>query len=248
MKTDPVRSVLVIGGASGLGKASALCLARMNLEVWLADYNLTQAADVADQIKAQGGRAHACLVDIGDSASVKKLFSDLQKQLERLDLMVLTAAIMGETASIEAIDDESWQNMMRINLNGVFYVCRESVTWMKQHRTGRLILFSSVASLDPTPGALAYSCSKAAVNMMAKTLAKEVAGHNIRVNVIAPGYVQTPMLAALPEGFDAYVQRRTPLKRMAEPEEIAALVAFLTGDQADFFTGQVISPNGGFVI
>lgn len=119
---------------------------------------------------------------------------------------------------------------------------------MKEHRTGRIILFSSVAALTPTPGSLHYSAAKGGVNMLGKTLALEAAKHNIRVNLIAPGYIETPMLSGLPEGFETYVLKKTPLKRLGEPAEIAALVAYLASPEADFFTGQVFSPNGGWVI
>jgi 3-oxoacyl-[acyl-carrier protein] reductase len=119
---------------------------------------------------------------------------------------------------------------------------------MKGHQTGRIILFSSVASLTPTPGALHYSASNGGVNMLGRTLAQEVARYNIRVNVIAPGYIHTPMLEELPKGFSDYVFKKTPLHRLGTVEEIAGLVSFLASAQADFFTGQVLSPNGGFVI
>ena len=176
------------------------------------------------------------------------LFRTLKERVDRLDLLVHTAGMLGRTVFIEDMTDEEWRRMMAVNLDGMFYVCREAVRWMKEHRTGRMILFSSVASLTPTPGALHYSASKGAVNMLGRTLAKEVARHNIRVNIVAPGYIETPMLEGLPEGFADFIIKKTPLKRLGKPEEIGALVAFLASPEADFFTGQVFSPNGGFVI
>jgi NAD(P)-dependent dehydrogenase (short-subunit alcohol dehydrogenase family) len=137
---------------------------------------------------------------------------------------------------------------LAVNLDGTFYCCREAVRWMRGTGGGRIINFSSVAGLMPTPGALHYSSAKGAVNMLGKTLAQEVARHNIRVNVIASGYIRTPMLEGLPEGFEDYILKRIPLKRLGEVEEIASLVSFLASPEADFFTGQVISPNGGLVI
>jgi 3-oxoacyl-[acyl-carrier protein] reductase len=119
---------------------------------------------------------------------------------------------------------------------------------MKECASGRIIIFSSVASLTPTPGALHYSTAKGAINMMGRTLAQEVAKYNIRVNIIAPGYIDTPMLNGLPEGFADIILKKTPLKRLGEVEEIAALVSFLASPEADFFTGQIFSPNGGLVI
>jgi NAD(P)-dependent dehydrogenase (short-subunit alcohol dehydrogenase family) len=121
---------------------------------------------------------------------------------------------------------------------------------MKDNKTGRIVLFSSVASLTPTPGAIHYSAAKGAVNMFGKTLAVEAAKHNIRVNVIAPGYIETPMMKGMKgmEGFLDSIVKKTPLKRFGQPDEIASLVAYLATDEADFMTGQVISMNGGLVI
>jgi NAD(P)-dependent dehydrogenase (short-subunit alcohol dehydrogenase family) len=135
-----------------------------------------------------------------------------------------------------------------VNLDGAFHCAREAVRWMKENGTGRIILFSSVAAMTPTPGALHYSAAKAGVSMLGRTLALEVARHNIRVNVIAPGYVDTPMLGGVPEGFLDRIVQKTPLRRLGEVEEVAALVTFLASPEADFFTGQVLSPNGGLVI
>ena len=120
---------------------------------------------------------------------------------------------------------------------------------MDEGNRGRpIVLFSSVASLTPTPGAIGYSAAKGAVNMLAKSLAAEAARHNIRVNVIAPGYVNTPMLDGLPDGFREHIVKKTPLKRLGEPREIAGLALYLASEEADFITGQVFSPNGGLVI
>jgi NAD(P)-dependent dehydrogenase (short-subunit alcohol dehydrogenase family) len=211
---------------------------------------VNQAA-AEETVQAAGGlqnQAEACKVDVSQSKSVVSLFNDLKQRVERLDLLVHTAAILGQTAFIEDLDDEEWRQMMSINLDGTFYCCREAVRWMKKHKTGRVILFSSVAAMTPTPGALHYSTAKGGVNMLGKTLAQEVAKYNIRVNIIAPGYIHTPMMNELPEGFPDYIVKKTPLQRFGEVEEIAGLVSFLASPESDFFTGQVFSPNGGLVI
>ncbi len=248
MKTKPAETALVVGGGSGMGRAAAGTLALQGIRVFVADLQVETARETVQAIRESGGRADAFRVDVSRSESVRELFAVLRGQAEGLDIMVQTAAILGRTASIEELDDDEWRRVMSVNLDGVFYCCREAVRWMKEHRTGRLILFSSVASLTPTPGSLHYSASKGGVNMLGKTLALEAAKYNIRVNVIAPGYIETPMLDGLPEGFEEYVLKRTPLKRLGEPAEIGGLVAYLASPESDFFTGQIFSPNGGWVI
>jgi NAD(P)-dependent dehydrogenase (short-subunit alcohol dehydrogenase family) len=248
MKTKNVETALVVGGGSGMGQAVAVELSRRGIQVFVADLNLAAAEETVRAFAGTKGSAEAFLVDVSRSESVSSLFQKLRERVQRLDLMVHTAAILGRTAFIEDLNDEEWRQMMAVNVDGAFFCCREAVRWMKEHQTGRIILFSSVASLIPTPGALHYSSAKGAVNMLGKTLAQEVARHNIRVNVIASGYIRTPMLEGLPEGFEDYILKRIPLKRLGEVEEIASLVSFLASPEADFFTGQVISPNGGLVI
>ncbi|MGB9440050.1 MAG: SDR family NAD(P)-dependent oxidoreductase [Desulfobacterales bacterium] len=246
MKTRSIQTALVTGGGSGMGRAVALRLCRSGMRVFVADLNPAAAEETVQLADDMQARAYA--VDVSRSNSVADLFNDLKQQIDRLDLVVHTAAVLGQTVFVEDLDDEAWRRMMSVNLDGAFYCCREAVRWMKVHQTGRIILFSSVASLTPTPGALHYSAAKAGVNTLGKTLAKEVAQHNIRVNIVAPGYIDTPMLAGLPPGFEAYILKKTPLKRFGEVEEIAGLVSFLASPEADFFTGQVFSPNGGLVI
>ncbi len=231
-----------------MGRAAAVALGKAGIQVHVADLDLEAARETVSRVPAEEGRGEAFQVDVSKSDSVTTLFQTLKKQIPRLDLLVHTAAMLGRTVSIEDMTDEEWRRMMAVNLDGVFFTCREAVRWMKEHQTGRIILFSSVASLTPTPGAIHYSASKGAVNMFGKTLAKEAAGYNIRVNIIAPGYVETPMLEGLPGGFSNYIVKKTPIKRLGGPEEIGALAAFLASPEADFFTGQVLSPNGGFVI
>jgi NAD(P)-dependent dehydrogenase (short-subunit alcohol dehydrogenase family) len=248
MKTSPVQTALITGGASGMGRMVAQELSRRGIGVFIADLNLAAAQNVVSDFNDLPGRAEALVVDVSQSESVAALFSELKKRIDRLDLLVHTAAILGQTLFIEEMTDEAWRQMMAVNLDGTFYCCREAVRWMKLNQTGRLILFSSVASLTPTPGALHYSAAKAGINMLGKTLAQEVAKYNIRVNVIAPGYIDTPMLKGLPQSFPDYILKKTPLKRFGEVAEIAGLVSFLASTEADFFTGQILSPNGGLVI
>lgn len=231
-----------------MGRAAAEALAKLDIYVFVADVNAAAAEETVQLVRANGGRADAFTVDIASAKSVAELFAGLRQKSPRLDMLVHTAAISGEIVSLEEMSDEEWQKMMDINLNGVFYCARAAVRWMKENKTGRIVLFSSVASLIPTPGAIHYSAAKGAVNMFGKTLALEAVKYNIRVNVIAPGYISTPMLQYLPAGFQEHIIKKTPLKRFGEPAEVASFVAYLASAEADFMTGQVISINGGLVI
>ena len=248
MKTEAVKTVLVVGGGSGMGYAAALALCSEGIDVFLADIRPVSEPVLEKDFGALDGAVESLSVDVSDSRSVAGLFQKLRRRVTRLDMLVHAAGILGETAFIEDIDDTAWRRMMAVNMDGVFFCCRESVRWMKSERSGRIVLFSSVAAMTPTPGALPYSAAKSGVTMMGRTLAKEVARYNIRVNVIAPGYIATPMLAEMPDGFLDHITRKTPLKRFGEAEEIAGLVSYLASASADCFTGQVFSPNGGLVI
>ena len=248
MFNKPAQTALVTGAASGMGQAAAVTLAAHGLKVLAADLDRPGLEKTVDRITESGGWAQPLAVDVSQSDAVAEMFAQAASIIESLDIMVHAAALMGRTASLEDIEDRDWKNMLAVNLDGTFYCCRGAVRWMKQTGGGRIILFSSVAALQPTPGAIAYSASKGGVNTLAKGLASETARHNIRVNVIAPGYIDTPMLADLPDGFENYVLKKTPLRRLGLVEEISGLVSFLTSPEADFFTGQVFSPNGGMVI
>lgn len=248
MQTKEIKTALITGGASGIGKAIAYKLSKLGISVYMADINISQAEIVADEITQGGGKAKAFHVDISNSSMVNELFRKLRGQTERLDLLVNAAAILDQTTFIEEITDDQWRRMISVNLDGTFFCCREAVHWMKEQQSGRIINFSSVAGLTPTPGALHYSAAKGAIILLTRTLAREVARYNIRVNTIAPGYIQTPMLDKMEDKFKEFILKNTPLKRFGKVEEIASLVAFLATPEADFFTGQIFSPNGGLVI
>jgi len=241
-------TALVVGAASGIGRAASLRLAKEGVRLFLADLARDCVADVAKDVRDAGGLAEAFAVDASSSSSVSDLFAALRQQAERLDLVVNSFGWLDETTFIEDLTDTQWDRMVGTNLSGVFYCCREAVRWMKEHGSGRLVNLSSVAALMPTPGALHYSASKGGVVQLTKTLAAEIARYGLRANVVAPGYVKTPMLEKMDEGFLEHIQRRTPLRRFADPEEIAGLIAFLASPEADYLVGQVLSPNGGLVI
>jgi NAD(P)-dependent dehydrogenase (short-subunit alcohol dehydrogenase family) len=239
---------MVTGAGSGMGRSTAIGLAALGLQVLVADIDDPRARETVRMAVKNGGRAEALQVDVSSSTSVSALFDRAKTRIEKMDLFVHAAAVLGKTADLEDIADEDWRALMAVNLDGTFYCCREAVRWMKTTGGGRIVVFSSVAALQPTPGAIGYSAAKGAVNMLTRSLAVEAAKHNIRVNAVAPGYIDTPMLDGLPEGFRDYIVKKTPLKRLGRVDEIAGLVKFLASKEADFLTGQILSPNGGLVV
>lgn len=242
-------TAFVTGGASGIGRAVVEALMDQGVRVFIGDTAITMAEELAQNLnKTKRGVAEALFLDVSKSSEVSEAFAYMRTKVKKLDLLVNCAAILGEVAMIEDLRDDVWDRVLQVNLAGTLYCCREAVKWMKETGGGRIINFASVAALQPVPGAAAYGVSKAGVIHLTRTLAQEVARYDIRVNAIAPGYVETPMLRTLDSSFLERILRRTPLGRFATPEEIAAVVVFLASPEADFFTGQVLSPNGGLVI
>ena len=134
-----------------MGRAVAQELCRCGIQVFVADVDLAAAGKTVQAAESFTGQAEAHRVDVSNSSSVESLFAGLKQRVESLDLLVHAAAILGQTVFIEQMEDQEWRQMMTVNLDGAFYCCREAVRWMKPHKTGRIILFSSVASLTPTP-------------------------------------------------------------------------------------------------
>lgn len=248
MKTQPIQNVLVTGGGSGLGRAVAQRLARVGKRLFVADLDLQGARETVQQMGREGSQAEPFPVDVSEEDSVAALFQALRARADRLDMLVHTAGIMGETRFLQEMSLADWQKIQSVNVDGTFLCSRETVGWMQETGGGRIVLFSSVAGLTPTPGAAAYSTAKGGLISLTRSLASETAKLNIRVNAVAPGYMQTPMLEHLPNGFAEFIQKKTPLKRLGSVEEISGLVEFLASPEADFFTGQVLSPNGGLVM
>ncbi|MDR5708621.1 MAG: SDR family NAD(P)-dependent oxidoreductase [Armatimonadota bacterium] len=245
------RVALVTGGASGIGRATCLGFAAQGARVAVADVNGEGAEAVAEEIRRADGQALAVLMDVTDRASVA---AGLQRVLEawgRVDVLVNAAGWDRIVPFLESTED-LWDRIIAINFRGVLNTCHVVLPHMVAQGGGVVVNISSDAGRVGSSGETVYSGAKGAVIAFSKALAREVARHNIRVNVVAPGITDTPLLRQIIEAgneklIDAIV-RSTPMRRMARPEEVAEAVLFLASHRASFITGQTLSVSGGLTM
>ena len=243
--------ILVTGGSTGIGRATAQILARDGATVVIADLQDAEGARTLESIKDSGGKAEYQHVDVSDYAAVRVLVSGIAARHGGLDCAFNNAGIEGPTAKIMDLAIEDWQRVIAINLTGV-YICMkcELEQMLKQKRGGAIVNTASAAGLIGIPGAAAYNSAKHGVVGLTKTVALEYARANIRVNAVCPGFIETPMLDRV---TDASVKIRqqligtVPLRRVAQPHEIGDAVAWLMSDKSSYVTGVALPVDGGWV-
>lgn len=235
---------LVTGGSRGLGAAICKRLALQGLGV-IINYRSNEAAakDVADDIKCAGGCAELLPFDVSSEAEVDAAIEDWENRHpeDRITVLVNNAGIREDNLLI-FMQTEQWHNVINTTLNGFFFVTRRVLKGMLTKRYGRIINIASLSGLKGLPGQANYSAAKAALIGATKALAQEVAPRKVTVNAIAPGYIKSDMTKDLDEST---LKKQVPLGRFGEPEEVAALVAFLASNDSSYITGETISINGG---
>lgn len=240
------QTAIVTGAARGIGEAIAQRLAEAGAAVVVADIDLEGARRTASSIGERTGReAHALYMDVTRVGSVNAGVAEVLERLGRIDILVNNAGIAGRAAPLWEQTDEDWQRVMAVNLTGVFLCCRAVIEPMRRRRYGRIVNIASIAGKEGNPNMSAYSAAKAGVIGFTKALAKEVALEGICVNAVTPAVVQTPILEQLTPEQVAYMTSRIPMRRPGTPEEIAAVVHFLSSPDCSFVTGQVYDASGG---
>jgi 2-dehydro-3-deoxy-L-rhamnonate dehydrogenase (NAD+) len=237
------RVAVVTGGASGIGYAISERLSRAGARVVIADKDEEGAA--ARHLGAEGGEALGVRTDVTRPEDVAAMVERTLESFGRLDILVNNAGINGRNAPLWEVTDEEWDTLMATNLTSVFRCCRAVIGHMRERRSGAIVNMASIAGKEGNATAAPYSVTKAGVICLTKALAKEVVGDGIRVNAVAPALIETPLLAQLPPEDVTRLTAKIPMGRMGRPEEVAAVVHFLSSDDASFVTGQCYDASGG---
>jgi 3-oxoacyl-[acyl-carrier protein] reductase len=263
---------LITGGSRGLGASIAKHFFNEGAKIILCDIDIKKANEIANELN---GKAY--FMDVSDSKNVEDIFSNIKSEFNQLDILVNNAGINGfenrqdllddrmkvnnlqnkefsETGKINShfnvtvsMTDDDWHKMIAVHLNGTFFCTREALKIMNNQESGSIINMGSVLGTTGGPSSPHYSAAKAGILGFTRATARELASRNIRVNAIAPGYIDTDMTSSLGD-VKKIVKSATPMKRFGEVEDIAWAAVYLASEESKFVTGQTISPNGGFVM
>lgn len=236
------QTAIITGAATGIGEAIARRFAAAGATVVIADLNKAGADEVASSI---GGTAFGLQFDITSRASVEAGIAEVLGKTGRIDILVNNAGIGGKAAPIQEQTDEDWEKILKINLTGIFLPCRAVIGHMRERKYGRIVNLASIAGKEGNPNMTGYSATKAGVIGFTKSLAKEVATEGICVNAVSPAVVRTKILEQLTAQQVEYMTAKIPMRRTGEPDEIAAVVHFLSSPDCSFVTGQCYDASGG---
>ncbi len=239
------RHAIVTGGAAGLGLAITERMLASGARVTWWDRDAAAMSAARAQLGAAGERVQTVVVDVGQHASVVNAVKETQARHAVVDALVNCAGVTGPNAKVWDYPVDAWEQVMQVNLNGLFYCCREVAPLMRAQNYGRIVNIASVAGKDGNPNASAYSASKAAVIALTKSLGKELADTGVRVNCVTPAAVKTAIFDQMTPEHIAFMLSKIPMGRFGTPEEVAAMVAWLCTEDCSFSTGAVFDLSGG---
>jgi 3-oxoacyl-[acyl-carrier protein] reductase len=266
---------LVTGGASGIGRAICLSFAREGATILCNDLAVEAAQKVVDEC-GQPKQGLAVKADVSKSSQVVAMFDKVKKKFAKLDILVNNAGIGLDNAAVRArfnkvlekqqaelakegkvktaleatqnLTDEEWGRMIGVHLTGTFYCTREALKIMEKQGSGKVISIASICGMTGCAGAPHYSAAKAGIMGFTRAVAREAIVSGVNVNAIAPGYIDTPMTQVITDAVRNAIAMATPAGRFGSPQDIANVAVYLASDESNFVVGQVISPNGGYVI
>jgi len=242
------KRVLVSGGASGIGLAIARELGREGANIFLLDVSAEKLRTASAEFQTEGIDAVTHVASVTETGEIENAFLECEEILGGVDILINNAGISGHTPSLD-VSDKQWQQILDVNLTGMFKCAREAGKRMCEQGNGVIVNSSSMYGVVAAPERLGYCVTKSGVAMMTKILAIEWAAYGVRVNALAPGYIKTPMvddlIAAGVYDIDS-IEKRTPMARLGTPQEVADAAVFLASDRARFITGQVLGIDGGW--
>ncbi len=239
---------LVTGASRGIGQATAIDLAKAGADI-IVNFigNEAVAQETVEAIEALGRKAIKIKADVGNADDVQAMVDEAIAAFGHIDILVNNAGITRDGLLIR-MKDSDWDDVLNINLKGVYLVTKAVAKLMVKQRAGRIINMTSVSGVTGNVGQANYAAAKAGVIGFTKTCAKELAARGITVNAVAPGFIETAMTDVLPEKIKEGIAATVPFGRMGQPEEIASVVTFLASDFASYITGQVLNVDGGMVM
>ena len=243
------RVALITGSGSGIGRATAKIMAERGATICVQDLNGKGAEETVEMVKKVGGKAHAWAADVSNVAAMRAVVKEAEAKFGKIDILVNNAGIPSDRCPIEDVTEAMFERSMAVHVKGTLFTTQAVVPGMKQRRYGKIVNISSIQGTAGYSNGATYNGAKAAVASMAKGWARELAPWHINVNVVAPGHCMTPMPMSKdsPEVL-AQKAKGIPWGRYGEPEEMGYAITYLCSPEADFITGQVISPNGGYTI
>jgi 3-oxoacyl-[acyl-carrier protein] reductase len=240
------QAAVITGAATGIGRAIAIRLAGAGARIAVADRDVPNAETVAAALpRVTAGDHFAVQVDVADGLSVQKAARFILERTGKIEILVNNAGIAGMAAPLWEQLEDDWDRVIAVNLKGTFNCCRAVIAQMRERKYGRIVNIASIAGKEGNPNMTAYSASKAAVIGFTKSFAKEVAKEGICVNAVSPAVVQTEILNQITAEQVAYMTQRIPIGRTGKPEEIAAVVHFLSSPDCSFVTAQCYDASGG---
>ncbi|MCI0844233.1 MAG: 3-oxoacyl-[acyl-carrier-protein] reductase [Chloroflexi bacterium] len=239
------RTALVTGGSRGIGRAIALALAKEGADVAINyQSNDAAAAEAVEEIKQLGRQAVMAKADVADPFDTHQMAQAVLEEFGHIDILVNNAGVTSDKSFIK-MDHATWRKVLAINLDGVFNCTKACIDQMVDQNYGRIVNITSVIGQIGNFGQANYAASKAGVAAMTKSLAKELASKGITVNAVAPGFIETEMVLAIPEKAQAKLLNQIPLRRFGKAEEVAQMVVFLCSSDGDYVTGAELEVNGG---
>lgn len=246
MKDFEGKTVLITGGAGGIGRETAQQFLDRGADVELWDMDEKAANELVEQWSADGYNIHFEKVDVTNFKAVQDKMSEVKDRWGRLDVLVNNAGITRD-ATLKKMSIEDWEQVVEVNLNGVFYCGKAAAELMREQESGVMLNASSVVGVYGNFGQSNYVATKSGVIGLTKTWARELGRKGIRVNAVAPGFIETPMVNTVPDKILENLKGQTPLGRLGKPEDIASAYVFLASEQASFITGTVLQVDGGLV-